>query len=334
MRPTYLISLCLVLLLLAACASPSATPATPERLPTRAITPTLTPTPTLFSVSAQTYYEEGLAHQEAGDTAEALQSFTWALQLAPDLAPAYVARGAVYLAQGKPRSALAEADAALEADPTSAPAYALRGETLRLLARPRRALETFDQALALDPGLKAETLRSRWLAARAAYDASRMRSLSREYAAAHPDDPLRHYYRGWASIELGSPDIAISTLIKGIEATPDPPALLWFALGQAYAENGFWQEAVSSSEAARALVQAGDTSLVVHSDQPIADLFGLLGWAYLGVGRCADAEMMLEYAISIGAPASRYTAALREACLCQTPTPTITPYLTVTPWGG
>ena len=71
------------------------------------------------------------------------------------------------------------------------------------------------------------------------------------------------------------------------------------------AENGFWQEATSSSEAARALVQAGDTSLTVHSDQPIADLFGLLGRAYLGAGRCVDAEMMLEYAISIGAPASR-----------------------------
>nr|HID15089.1 tetratricopeptide repeat protein [Anaerolineae bacterium] len=315
-----------LLLLLAACAPSSATP-TPQRLPTRAITPTPTP----FPIAAQTYYEEGLARQEAGDAEGALQSFTWAIQLAPDFAPAYLARGTVRLAQGKLDLALADADAALEADPTSAPAHALRGETLRLLGRARPALEAFDQALALDPALKAETFRSRWLATRTAHNAARLLALSREYADAHPDDPLRHYYRAWAFIELDAPGVAISTLVEGIEATTDPPALFWFALGQAYAANRSWREAVTSLEAARALVQAGDTSVVLHSDRPIADLFGALGRAYLGAGRCVDAETMLEYAISVGAPASEYSAALEEARLCQTPTPTTTPYPTVTP---
>jgi len=272
-----------------------------------------------------------LACQETGDADGALQSFTWAIQLAPDFAPAYVARGTVHLARGELRLALADADGALEADPASAPAYALRGETLRLLDRARQALEAFDQALDLDPDLKAETFRSRWLAVRAAHDTSRLLALSREYGAAHPGDPLRHYYRGWAFIELGTPGVAITALVEGIEATSDPPALLWFALGRAYAENGSWQEAVTSFEAARALVQAGDTSLVVHSDRPVADLFGALGRAYLGADRCVDAETMLEYALSVGAPASEYAAALREARLCQTPTPTATPYPTVTP---
>ncbi len=322
-----------MLMTLVGCAVPDPT-ASPLRLPTRAVIPTPTPAPTSFSIGAQTYYEEGLGCQETGDADGALQSFTWAIQLAPDFAPAYVARGTVHLAQGELRLALADADGALEADPASAPAYALRGETQRLLDRAHPALEAFDQALALDPDLKAETFRSRWLTARAARDASRMLALSREYAAAHPDDPLRHYYHGWALIELGTPGVAINTLVEGIEATSDPPALLWFALGRAYAENGSWQEAVTSFEAARALVQAGDTSLAIHSDRPIADLFGALGRAYLGADRCVDAEMMLEYALSVGAPASEYAAALREARLCQTPTPSATPYPTVTPWGG
>lgn len=303
-----------------------------ERLPTRAVI--LTPTPTLFPIGAQTYYEEGLACQEAGDTAGALQSFTWAIQLAPDFAPAYVARGTVHLAQGELRLALADADDTLEADPASAPAYALRGEALRLLGRARPALEAFDQALALDPGMKVETFRSRWLTARAGHDTSRLLTLSREYASAHPSDPLRHYYRGWALIELDTPDVAINTLVEGIEATSDPPALLWFALGRAYAESGSWQEAVTSSEAARALVQAGDTSMAVHSDRPIADLFGALGQAYLGADRCVDAETMLDYALSVGAPIPEYSTALKKARLCQTPTPSATPYPTVTPWGG
>jgi len=324
--PSHLIRFFLLPLLLVACVSLSVTP---QRLPTRAPTPTPTPTP--FSIAARTYYEEGLARQEAGDAEGALQSFTWAIQRAPNFAPAYVARSTVYLAQGELHSALADADAALETDPTSATAHALRGETLRLLGRARRALEAFDQGLALDPNLKPETFHSRWLAARATQDADRLLTLSREYAAAHPDDPLRHYYRGWGLIELGKPHLAINILVKGIEATPDPPALLWFTLGQAYAAGRSWQEAVTSFEAARALVQAGDTSLAVHSDRPIADLFGALGRAYLDAGRCVDAETMLEYAVDVGAPVSEYATALEEARFCQTPTPTATPYPTVTP---
>ncbi len=273
-----------------------------------------------------------MVHQEAGDTEGALQSFTWAIQRVPDFAPAYVARGTVHLAQGKLHSALTDADAALEADPADAAAYALRGETLRLLGRAHQALEAFDQALALDTDLKPETFRSRWLAARATHNAGRLLRLSDEYAAAHPDDPLHHYYRGWGLIELDKPRLAIRVLVEGIKATPEPPALLWFALGWAYVADRSWQEAVTSFEATRALVQAGDTSLIVHSDQPIADLFGALGQAYLGAGRCVDAEMMLEYAIDVGAPASEYASALKEARLCQTPAPTATPYPTTTPF--
>ncbi|HUX77441.1 MAG TPA: tetratricopeptide repeat protein [Anaerolineae bacterium] len=328
MRPARLTLSCLLALLVAACAAPAATP-TPERLPTRAPTPTPTATP--FSIPAQAYYEDGLARQEAGDAEGALQSFTWAIQRAPDFAPAYVARGTVYLAQGGLRRALAEADAALEADPASAAAHALRGETLRMLGRARPALEAFDQALALDPALRAETFRSRWLIARTAHNGGRLLALSREYTDAHPDDPLRHYYQGWAFVEMNVPDVAIDALIEGIEATPDPPAPLWFALGQAYAAEKAWPESVTSFEATRALVQAGDTSLIVHSDRPIVDLFSALGVAYLRAGRCVDAEIVLAYALEVGAPAAAYGATLEEARLCQTPTPTATPYPTATP---
>ena len=284
------------------------------------------PSPTPFSIPARTYYEYGLVRQRAGDTEGALQSFTWAIQLAPGFAPAYVARGTVYLAQGELRLALAETDAALEADPTSATAYALRGEILRLLGRARPALDAFDQALALDHTLQAETFRSRWLAARTAHIGGRLLKLSLEYATAHPDDPLRYYYRGWTLIESGAPTSAIYILIDGIEAASDPPALLWFALGQAYTIAQAWRESVTAFETARALVQAGDASLAIHSDHPIADLFSALGRAYLGAGRCVDAEITLEYAVDVGASASAHAAALEEARLCQTPTPTATPY--------
>jgi tetratricopeptide (TPR) repeat protein len=335
LRPSrgWLVLLLATSVVLGACTAPDPS-VSPLRLPTRiprTPTPIPTVTPTPFAIAAQTYYEEGRARQEADDLEGALQSFTWAIQRAPDFAPAYVARGTVYLAQGRFPQAVADADAALEADPTNAAAYALRGEALRALGMTRLALGAFDQALGLNPDLGVETFRSRWLVARDEHDGVRLLKLSNEYADTHPDDSLRYYYRGWAFVEMGRGSAAAGILVEGIGDTPDPSALLWFALGHAYTAAGDWQNAVTALEAARVLVQAGDVSLNLHSDQPVVDLFDALGRAYLGAGRCVDAETMLMYAIDIGAPASNYDAILREARLCQTPTPTPTPYLTATP---
>jgi len=282
----------------------------------------------------QGYYEEGLSYQQAGDTDAALQAFSRLIELAPDFAPAYVARGGVYLARGEYDLALTDADAALKADPSYAAAYALRGETLRLMGRPAQALRAFDRALSHDPGLKSATFRSRWLAACAARSLPHLKELSREYTFEHPDDPLGHYYRGWALVEARNPSAAVSTLLRGIESDPQPPAVLWFALGWAYATEYAWQEAITSFETAYRLVQSGDASLTLHTDRPAADLCGALGRAYLGAGRCPEAEAMLKYAIEFGAPAAEYDGAIREARLCQTPTPTPTQYPTTTPPGG
>ncbi len=345
--PTRLIGLSLLLLafLTLLLVSPDSPATTPQRLPTRITNPTPTSTPP--SVTARAYYAQGLAYQETSDVESALQSFTWAIQRAPDFAPAYVARGAIYLAQGELRPALAETDAALAVDPANAAAHALRGEILRLQGHHRRALKAFDQAALLDPAFKEKTFRARWLAARALADdghtigrasntrnaRDRLLALSREYALAHPDDPIRHYYRAWRFIESGEPRRAVHVLVRGIETSPEPPALLWFALGEAYAAQGSWQNALTAFEAGRALAQTGDTSLFVHSDQPVVELFGALGQAYMAVGRCMDAETMLRYALDIGGSTSKYRRLLEEARLCQTPTPTITPYPTTTPPG-
>jgi tetratricopeptide (TPR) repeat protein len=169
------------------------------------------------------------------------------------------------------------------------------------------------------------------LAAREAGDETRLAALGDEYAAAHPDDPLRHYYEAWAAIESGATMEAVSLLVDGIRDASHPPALLWYALGRAYAEEEAWQQAVTALETARALLQAGDASLGLHAERPVADLFVVLGEAYLGGGRCADAETMLAYAGSVGAPASTYMPALQEAQICRTPTPTASPHPTTTP---
>lgn len=322
------IAFCFCLVALTACAPG----ATTERLPTRAPTPTYWPTPT--PISAQVYYEQGLSLREAGrdmgDVDAALRAFTWAIEQSPDFAPAYVARGQVYLAEGNLERALADAEAALDADPRSAEAYVLRAEALRREGRDRLALRSFELALTLDPTLASDLFRSRWLLALAVGDGSRLSSLSEEYAAAHSEDPLRHYYLSWSEIEMGRSAHAINALAPEIEALSDPPGLLWFTLGHAYAAEGLWEEAIIAFEATRGLIEAGDTSLALHSAHPAVDLSSALGRAYLESGRCTDAEAMLTHAVALGAPESDLASMLEEARICQTPTPE--PTTTPSPW--
>ncbi len=320
-------------LLMTACAArnePETTLRLPTRIP-RTPTPTATVTLTPFPIPAQAYYEEGLARQAAGDLTGALQSFDWALRRDPAFTAAYVARGTVYLNQGRPHRARAEAQAALEIAPQSVPALVLEGESLRAIGQPALAVDAFRRAVELEPSVLEEIFRSYWLAAQAADDTTRMVALSREYGKLHPDDPLRHYYRAWPFIAMDGGNAAIKILVQGIETTPDPPALLWFALGTAYTQEEMWSDAVTALEAARILVQTGDTSLALHSDRPVTDLFLALGRAYLGAGRCVDAETMLQYAVDIGASPEMAAGWLEAASMCQTPTPTETPYLTATP---
>jgi len=326
--PVFLI----LLVILAGCASPEPTVSV-LRLPTRLPpTPTSPPTPTVVAIGAWDYYKEGLGRWERGNADGAIESFSRAILQSPDtFASPYVARGRVYLSRDELRPALSDAQAAIDIDPDSAAAFALRGEVWRRLGRPQQALEDFDRMAELDPDRVVDNFSAYWEVARASDKAVRLLTLSKTYGDVYPQDPLYYYYRGWAFIQLDSPASAIKTLGEGIETSPEPPALLWFVLGKAYAETEMWQSSVTSFEAARLLVQAGDASLTIHTDQPVIDLFDGLGRAYLRAGRCADAETMLEYAISIGAPASTYTSTLEEARICLTPAPEPTPYPTTTP---
>jgi tetratricopeptide (TPR) repeat protein len=304
------------------------TPASPLQLPTR-VPATATPAPT--QVDARLLYEAGLACRGMGDDAGALRSFTQAIEIDPDFAPTYIARGSVYLAHGQLDAALDDAESAIAIDSDDASAHALRGEILWQLGRSREASRAFDRAVALDPDLEEQTFQSRWLAALAGHDADRLTDLGGWYGTNHPEDPLRHYYRGWAYIEQGRPDVAIYLLVGAIQGTPRPPALLWFTLGHAYMESDSWQEAVTCFEAAGALIQAGDVSLEIHTQRPVADFFAAMGQAYLRVGRCADAEAMLQHAVAVAGPRSEYLDLLEEVERCKTPAPTPTSYPTTTP---
>ncbi len=313
-----------LLLLVGGCASPQ--PTASPLLPS----PTPSPSPTPVPLGPAVYYEAGLAYRTSGDVEKALLAFSQAVEIDPSFAPARVERGALYLATGKAEAALADAQAAIAADPTNGEAYALLGEVLRLgFGDSHKALDAYEEAVRLDPSLADALFPARWRAAVAAGRVDQMIALAREYGRRHPDDPMAAYFRGQALLTLGVPRSAIAVLAGALEE--GGPAALWFALGEAYAADGAWPEALLCYEQAQALTEQGDQSLYQVSDTPPADLFGGLGAAYLHTGRCGKAKEMLERALSLGPDRPKYHTLIGQAMICQMPAPTPTPYFWITP---
>ncbi|MCS7178402.1 MAG: tetratricopeptide repeat protein [Anaerolineae bacterium] len=283
--------------------------ATPSPLPPSPL-PTATPDPAIF-------YEQGLACQQAGDWECARLAFSRTLELNPGFAFAYRARAAVYLALGDGPMALRDAQTAIMLVPEDAEAYILLGEILRRAFHdPLQALDAYDAAVQRDPALAPVLFPVRWECAVVAARSDRMAELAAEYARLHPDDPMRMYYRGRALLAHRASRIAIQVVGETIQQE-EGLAALWFVLGEAYAADGAWREAVICYEQARALMTAGDPSLQAVSRNPAATLALALGTAYLYAGRCGDAEAVFRYAQALGSDRPDLPTLIGQAMICQ-----------------
>jgi tetratricopeptide (TPR) repeat protein len=309
--------------MLSSCEAPTVpTETSPLRLPTR-IPATATPTP----IGPQVYHEAGLDYRAAGLVDEAIEAFDRALEADPEFAPAYLERAIIYLLRDDPDAALADIQASIHADPENATAHALLAELLRQeFDDPLQALSAYEMAVRLDPALAPITFQGRWQCAVESAQADRMLNLSSEYVNAHPDDPLKSYYRALAFGAAGSSSSALDMLSEALEE--EDVAALWLALGDAYAELGSWDHAATCYEQARSLTEGGDDSIALISDNPPATLSRSLGTAYVYIGRCSDARNLLNHAAAVGQEWPEYHTLLGRAMICLTPTPTPTPY----PW--
>ncbi len=282
-----------------------------------AISPPPTPPPPTATPGPAVLYDQGLACQQAGDWECARVAFSRALELDPSFAPAYRARGAVHMALGDGPTALWDAQMAIALAPEDAGAHALLGEVLRRAFNdPIQALDAYSAAVRRDPSLAVALFPVRWECAVAAARSDRMAELAAEYARLHPDDPMRAYYRGRALLAQGLPRVAIRVVGESIEREGGPAAV-WFVLGEAYAAEEAWPEAVICYEQARALMEAGDPSLRAVSETPVAALAFALGTAYLYAGRCADAEAAFRHARALNPDLPDLPTRIGQAMICQ-----------------
>ncbi len=99
---------------------------------------------------ADYYLDQGATFLSAGETDKAIDAFTQAIELDPELVGAYQKRAAVYIAQNEYDQALADINQAIDLDPDQAELYHDRGLISWMQADFESALTDLDQAVDLD----------------------------------------------------------------------------------------------------------------------------------------------------------------------------------------
>jgi tetratricopeptide (TPR) repeat protein len=161
----------------------------------------------------------GAAYLQAGRADEAIQCFSRAIELKPDLADAYNDRGAAHTVNGHEAEALRDFEQALKLDPRSAAAYGGRAAAYIHLQRYDLALADCREALALQPDL-AYVYNTRGVAyantgrvAEAIQDYTRALALDPDFAEAYNN-------RGHSEAVAGRLDEAIQDCSQAIELDP------------------------------------------------------------------------------------------------------------------
>jgi len=238
----------------------------------------------------------------------------------------YIAGARLALAQGDMERAADRAWDAINRTPDDGLAWSLLGIILSRAGEPKQAEQALAMAGSLDPGLAPEMLPSRWHAAVASRDAAVVVALAGDFGERHPGSIFVPYYRAEALLMTGAPSDAITLLVGVLTEQPDAPALLWYTLGRAYLARDGYIEAATSLEAAAYRIARGDSSLELISARPVDDLNAHLGQAYLQTSRCVEAEMIFR---RLEADQASFGDMVDAAVTCQTPTPTLTPWIPV-----
>ncbi len=236
---------------------------------------------------------------------------------------AEVAQAGARLALARGEFATAEMRAwyAVAADPQDATSWSLLGEILNRRDALRAAEQALRTAQALDPKLAAALFVTRWRAAREAHDGDAMAALA---ATTLPDAALTSYYQAATLLINGDTRGAMTMLLTTLTEHPDAPAVLWYTLAEVYARRGAWAEAITALTVVEQAMARGDVTVSLASEHPPRDVTLALSEAYLHAGRCAEAEARLS-TLSDAVP--EIAPLLERAIRCQTPTPTLTPWI-------
>lgn len=304
----------------------SITPAPPptwSHMPTRRALPTLSPTPD-FLAGPLRELQTALQYRDFEAAEEAWHKI---YQIAPDNGLALRERARMALAQEEYLSAEAYAWEAIQMLPEDAETWALLGLILIRTHNPDAAEQALSVAQSLDPELAADLFLNRWCAARRAGNSAAMTELAYAFSEKQPDVPLAFYFRAAAFIANRDMESASVQLHSLLTSDGNAPAVLWYTLGEIYMARHAYSETLTVMKVAEARFAQGDPSLYLASDDPYYDLNLAMARAFLGIANptnCTSAEPILR---ELSEQNPDLTPMVEQAILCQTPTPTLTPWL-------
>lgn len=211
---------------------------------------------------------------------------------------------------------------AIATNPQDAESWAL----LATILSRQGALDTAEQALGIAQTLTQEQMTAlfleRWHSALAAQNSATLQTLAQTYSRQNPRDELKTYYQAEALLTINAAQTARDLLLQSTDS--QSPAVLWYTLGRAYMQSKAWPEAVIALEVANNKLLQGDESLALASRTPQDTLSITMAQAYLYAGKCIQAERLFKV---LSTPHPELAPQVREAIICQTPTPTWTPWI-------
>ena len=127
--------------------------------------------PSHTSVVAQAYYNRGVAYEQKDNYERAIEDFSKAIKLSPDLYEAYHNRGIVYGETGNYERAIKDFSKAIDLEPDLAEAYYNRGQAYGQKGNHEHAIEDYTKTIELNPDLyKAYHNRGRAYGTKAEYE--------------------------------------------------------------------------------------------------------------------------------------------------------------------
>ena len=201
--------------------------------------------------SEVSFYNYGIILKKLGRPREALDKFSFALRLKPDLSETWNNRGTVFNDLGEYQNAISDFDKAITLNKNQPDAYINKGKALSLLKRHNDAFAAYDRALALKPDSTEAWLGrgnvyadlKRYDEAFAAFDKA---------LALKPD--LAEAWRGRGNVyaDLKRHNEALAAFDKALALKPEL-AEAWLGRGNVYADLKRYDEAFAAFSKALAL---------------------------------------------------------------------------------
>jgi tetratricopeptide (TPR) repeat protein len=195
--------------------------------------PTVTPT---RAIDADAHFDSGMAFLERQEYDKAINDFTEAIRLDPNVAIIYFNRGNAYYDQGNLDKASSDYNEAIRLNPNFARAYVGRGDVIREQGNLDKAISDYNEAIRLEPNyVPAYDGRGRAYGSSGNYD----KAISDFTEAIRLDPNLAPAYcsRGYAYDMHGNFEKAISDYNEAIRLDPNS-ALAYVGRGNAYTKKG------------------------------------------------------------------------------------------------